>query len=111
MTQHKFGRLMKERELMRRQEAKLGPIVNVYDSYRSYLITIYNERYSDFLIELNGKKLGTVAKRSTLTFRIAPEEYGLLKAIEISSFLPTVMKFNVPPLKPTEEISFNILRP
>ncbi|MBO4689514.1 MAG: hypothetical protein J5621_01435 [Paludibacteraceae bacterium] len=111
-TQHKFGRLMKEQEMMRRQEAEIGgPIKNITDSYRSYLITIYNERYSDFLIELNGKKLGTVAKRSQMTFRLAPEEYGLLKAIEISNFLPTVMKFDVPPTKPGEKISFNILRP
>ena len=110
-TQQKFGMMMKERELMKRQEAELGPIVNIEDSYRSYLIVITNERYSDFLIELEGKKLGTVPKRSTMTFRIAPEKYGLLKAIEISSFLPTVMKFNVPPLKPTERITFMIPRP
>ena len=110
-TQQKFGAMMKERELMKRQEAELGPIVNIEDSYRSYLIVINNERYSDFLIELEGKKLGTVPKRSTMTFRIAPEKYGLLKAIEISSFLPTVMKFNVPPLKPTERITFMIPRP
>lgn len=110
-TQQKFGVMMKERELMKRQEAELGPIVNIEDSYRSYLIVITNERYSDFLIELEGKKLGTVPKRSTMTFRIAPEKYGLLKAIEISSFLPTVMKFNVPPMKPTDRISFMIPRP
>lgn len=110
-TQQKFGAMMKERELMKRQEAELGPIVNIEDSYRSYLIVINNERYSDFLIELEGKKLGTVPKRSTMTFRIAPEKYGLLKAIEISSFLPTVMKFNVPPMKPTDRITFMIPRP
>lgn len=111
-TQHKFGRLMKEQELMRRQEAEIGgPFTNVTDSYRSVLVTVYNERYSDFLIELNGKKIGTVAKRSQMTFRLAPEQYGLLKAIEISSFLPTVMKFDLPPMKPGDKISYNILRP
>ena len=111
-TQHKFGRLMKEQELMRRQEAEIGgPFTNVTDSYRSVLVTVYNERYSDFLIELNGKKIGTVAKRSQMTFRLAPEQYGLLKAIEISSFLPTVMKFDLPPMKPGDKISYNILLP
>ena len=97
---------------MRRQEAEIGgPFTNVTDSYRSVLVTVYNERYSDFLIELNGKKIGTVAKRSQMTFRLAPEQYGLLKAIEISSFLPTVMKFDLPPMKPGDKISYNILRP
>ena len=110
-TQHKFKRLLKEQEMMRRQEAELGTIKNITDSYRSYLLTIDNERYSDFMIELNGKKLGTVSKRSRMTFRLAPEEYGLLKAIEVTSFLPTVMKFDIPPLNPGDKISFSILRP
>lgn len=110
-SERRFGHLMHEQKLMREQEARLGQIVNVTNSFRSYLITITNERYSDFLIELNGKRLGTVPKRSQLTFRVAPEEYGLLKAIEVSSFLPTVMKFDVPPTKPTEVVHFTILRP
>lgn len=112
-TQQKFAMQMKERELMRRQEAEFGPIVNVYDSYRSYLITIHNDQYSAYLIELNGKKLGKVEKRSTLSFRVAPEEYGQLKAIQVDGWLisPSIFKFNVPPMKPTQAISFNILRP
>ena len=111
-TQQKFGMLMKEKELMARQEARLGTIVNVEPSYRSYLITIHNEQYSDYLIQLEGVNIGRVEKRSTKTFRIAPEKYGQLKAIQIDYLIsPSVFKFQVPPMKPTQEISFNILRP
>lgn len=111
-TREKFGRMMKEQELMRRQEARVGTIVNVEDSYRSYLVTIHNDQYSDFLIQLEGVTIGKVEKRSTKTFRLAPEKYGLLKAIQIDYLIsPQVFKFQIPPMKPTDEISFNILRP
>ena len=111
-TREKFGRLMKERELMKRQEARVGVIVNVDDTYRSYLLTIHNDQYSDFLIQLEGVNIGKVEKRSTKTFRLAPEKYGLVKAIQIDYLIsPQVYKFQVPPMKPTDEISFNILRP
>ena len=113
-TQQKFAMKMKERELMKRQEAEVGPIVNIEDSYRSYLVTITNEQYgSAYLIELEGKKLGTVPKRSTLTFRIAPEKYGQIKAIQVDGWLlsPSVFKFMVPPMKPNDRISFVIPRP
>lgn len=111
-TQKKFGMLMKEQELMKRQEARVGQIVNIEQSYRSYLLTIHNDQYSDFLIELEGVKIGKVEKRSTKTFRLAPEHYGLVKAIQIDFLIsPQVFKFQVPPMKPTDEISFNILRP
>lgn len=113
-TQHRFAHQMKEQELMKQQEARLGQIVNIEQSYRSYLITITNEQYgSDYLIQLEGKKLGTVKKRSTLTFRVAPEQYGELKAIQVDGWLikPAVYKFVVPPLKPKDEIRFDIPRP
>ena len=111
-TREKFGRLMKERELMKRQEARVGVIVNVDDTYRSYLLTIHNDQYSDYLIQLEGVNIGKVEKRSTKTFRLAPEKYGLVKAIQIDYLIsPQVYKFQVPPMKPTDEISFNILRP
>ena len=111
-TREKFGRLMKERELMKRQEARVGVIVNVDDTYRSYLLTIHNDQYSDYLIQLEGVNIGKVEKRSTKTFRLAPEKYGLVKAIQIDYLIsPQVFKFQVPPMKPTDEISFNILRP
>ena len=111
-TQRHFDRLMKEQAFMRQQEAKFGPITNVVNTARSILITINNEQYSDFLIELNGKKIGRVAKRSTMTFRVAPEDYGQLKAIQIDFLIsPQVFKYQVPPMKPTEQITFNILRP
>ena len=113
-TQKKFAMQLKEQELMKQQEARLGQIVNIEQSYRSYLITITNENYgSDYLIQLEGKNIGTVRKRSTLTFRIAPENYGQLKAIQVDGYLlsPMVYKFQVPPMKPKDEIRFDIPRP
>ena len=113
-TQQKFGMMMKERELMKRQEVEVGQIVNIEDSYRSYLVTITNEQYSSaYLIELEGKKLGTVPKRSTVTFRLAPEQSGQIKAIQVDGWLlsPSVFKFMVPPMKPTDRINFMIPRP
>lgn len=113
-TQPKFADMMHERELMKRQEVECGRIVNIEDSYRSYLITIYNEQYSSaYIIQLEGVELGVVEKRSTLTFRLAPEQYGQLKAIQRDGWLlsPSVFKFMVPPMKPTERINFNIPRP
>ncbi len=111
-TKEKLGRMLKEQELMKRQEARLGTIVNIEPSYRSYLVTIHNEQYSDFLIQLEGVNIGKVEKRSTKTFRLPPEKYGLIKAIQIDYLIsPQVFKFQVPPMKPTQEISFNILRP
>lgn len=113
-TQKKFAMQMKEQELMKQQEARLGQIVNIEQSYRSYLITITNENYgSDYLIQLEGKNIGTVRKRSTLTFRIAPENYGQLKAIQVDGYLlkPMVYKWDVPPMRPKDEIRFDIPRP
>ena len=113
-TKQRFAMQLKEQELMKRQEARVGQIVNIEQSYRSYLITITNEQYgSAFIVELEGKKLGTVEKRSTLTFRIAPEHYGQLKCIQRDGWLlsPSVFKFSVPPMKPTDEIRFTIPRP
>ena len=118
-TQKKFDEMMKEIELMRQQEAVVGPIVNVVNSYNSYLITITNEQYaSAFVIELEEapgkfKKLGTVEKRSRLTFRVSPSMFGQLKAIQRDGWLisPQVFKFNVPPMRPQDQIMFTIPRP
>lgn len=113
-SKEKFAHMMKERELMKRQEVEVGPIVNIVDTYRSYLVTITNENYgSAYIIQLEGKNIGTVEKRSTLTFRLAPEQYGQIKAIQRDGWLlsPTVHKFMVPPMKPNDRISFIIPRP
>ena len=96
-----------------RQEARIGRIITIEQSTRSYLLIINNEQYSSYLVQLEGRELGRVDKRSTVAFRIAPEQYGLLKLIQIDGYLlsPLVYKHNVPPMKPMDEISFNIFRP
>lgn len=112
-TQQHFARMMKEQEVMKRQEARIGRIINIEQSVRSYLIIVNNEQYSSFFVYLNGKKLGLVDKRSTVAFRVAPELYGELKFSQAEGFLlsPQIFKHNVPPMKPMDEISFNIYRP
>lgn len=112
-TQKHFAHLMKDQEIMKRQEARIGRIINIEQSTRSYLLIINNEQYSSYLVQLEGRELGRVDKRSTVAFRIAPEQYGLLKLIQIDGYLlsPLVYKHNVPPMKPMDEISFNIFRP
>jgi len=112
-SQQHFARLMKDQEIMKRQETRLGRIVNIEQTPRSYLLTVNNEQYSSYLVKLADRELGRVDKRSTLTFRLPPEIYGELKLIQIDGFLlsPSVYKHNVPPMKPMDEISFNIYRP
>ena len=113
-TQQHFAMMMKEQEFMKKQEARLGcPVKNIEQSARSYLLIVSNEQYSAYLVQINGKKIGTVEKRSTVAFRLPPEVYGELKFIQIDGYLlsPSVYKHNVPPMKPRDEISFPILRP
>ena len=113
-TQEHFALMMKEQEFMRKQEARLGcRVIAIEQSARSYLLIVNNEQYSSYFVYLNGKKLGLVDKRSTVAFRVAPELYGELKFSQADGFLlsPSIYKHNVPPMKPRDEISFNILRP
>lgn len=113
-TQQKLAIQMKEQELMKRQEARLGcRVVNIEQSYRSYLIIVNNEQYSSYFVYLNGTKLGLVDKRSTVAFRVAPENYGELKFSQAEGFLlsPSIFKHNIQPMKPKDEIMFNIPRP
>lgn len=113
-TQEHFALMMKEQEFMRKQEARLGcRVIAIEQSARSYLIIVTNEQYSSYFVYLNGKKLGLVDKRSTVAFRVAPEQYGELKFSQADGFLlsPSIFKHNVPPMKPRDEISFMIPRP
>jgi len=113
-TQHKFAMQMKEQEMMKQQEARLGcKVINIEQSARSYFIIVTNEQYSSYFVYLNGTKLGLVEKRSTVAFRVAPEHYGELKFSQAEGFLlsPSIYKHNVPPMKPKDEISFTIFRP
>jgi len=99
---------------MRKQETRLGcRVIAIEQSARSYLIIVTNEQYSSYFVYLNGKKLGLVDKRSTVAFRVAPEQYGELKFSQADGFLlsPSIFKHNVPPMKPRDEISFMIPRP